>query len=60
MRLHIGEKIEFVVTGNGDVLLRPVTKTVDEVFGRLHKPGRTPCSLAEINEGIRRKIRADM
>lgn len=58
MKLSVGGKVEFFVTGDGDVLLRPVTKTVDDVFGRLHKPGQSARSLAEMDEGIRRKVRS--
>ena len=34
LRLHTGDKLEFIVTEEGDTLLRPVTKKVDDVFGR--------------------------
>lgn len=60
LKLSVGQKVEFLVTGNEEVLLRPVTKTVDDVFGRLHKPGRPTHSLRDMDEGIRRKIRSDM
>jgi AbrB family looped-hinge helix DNA binding protein len=59
MKLSVGGKVEFFVTGNGDVLLRPVTKAVDDVFGRLYKPGQSARSIAEMDEGIRRKLLAD-
>ncbi|MCX5973304.1 MAG: AbrB/MazE/SpoVT family DNA-binding domain-containing protein [Coprothermobacterota bacterium] len=59
MKLSVGGKVEFFVTGNGDVLLRPVTKAVDDVFGRLYKPGQSARSIAEMDEGIRRKVLAD-
>lgn len=59
MKLSVGGKVEFFVLGNGDILLRPVTKTVDDVFGRLYKPGQSARSIAEMDEGIRRKLLAD-
>jgi antitoxin PrlF len=59
MKLSVGEKVEFLVIGNGDVLLRPVTKAVDDVFGRLCKPGQSARSIAEMDQGIRRKMLAD-
>ncbi|MEI6310593.1 MAG: AbrB/MazE/SpoVT family DNA-binding domain-containing protein [bacterium] len=59
MKLSVGEKVEFLVIGNGDVLLRPVTKAVDDVFGRLHKSGQSAQSIAAMDEGIRRKMLAD-
>lgn len=36
--LETGDHIEFVLTENKEVLLRPVNKKVDEVFGCLAKP----------------------
>lgn len=57
LRLHAGDKLEFIITQNGDTLLRPVTKKVDDIFGRLHKPGRKPVSVEEMDLAIRRRIR---
>lgn len=59
LHLHAGEKIEFVITENNEMLLRPVTKKVDDVFGRLHKPGRKPVSIEEMDAGIRQKMQAN-
>ncbi|MEI6530742.1 MAG: AbrB/MazE/SpoVT family DNA-binding domain-containing protein [bacterium] len=56
MKLSAGDKVEFLVTGNGDVLLQPVTKAVDDVFGKLHKPGQSARSIAEMDQGIRKRI----
>ena len=56
--LHSGDKLEFVITETGEALLRPVTKKVDEVFGRLHKPGRKPVSVEEMDAAIKQKMRA--
>lgn len=35
--LHTGDKIEFVITEKNEVLLKPITKKVDEVFCVLYK-----------------------
>jgi antitoxin PrlF len=59
LRLDAGKKVEFLVLQDGDVLLHPVTKTVDDVFGRLHKPGRPSVSVTKMDEGIRTKVRAN-
>ena len=55
--LHTGDKIEFVITDNNEVILRPITKKVDDVFGLLHKPGRKPISIEEMDAAVKRKIR---
>ena len=56
LRLHTGDKVEFVITEGEEALIRPITKTVDDVFGRLHRPGREPVSIEKMNVGIRRKM----
>lgn len=57
LRLHTGDRLEFVVMQNGDVFIRPVTKKVDDVFGKLHKPGREPVSIEDMDSAIRHRIR---
>ncbi len=57
LMLHNGDKVDFVVTDQGEVLLRPVTKRVDEIFGCLHRPGRKALSPAEMDATIRERMR---
>jgi antitoxin PrlF len=59
LMLDTGDKIEFIFTNNREALIRPVSKTVDDLFGRLHKKGRKAVSPEEMNDAIARKIRAD-
>ncbi len=58
LHLHAGDKVEFVITETKEALLRPVTKKVDDVFGRLYKPGRKPISIEKMDAGIKKKMRA--
>ncbi|MBW1837045.1 MAG: AbrB/MazE/SpoVT family DNA-binding domain-containing protein [Deltaproteobacteria bacterium] len=58
LRLHAGDKVEFVITENREALLRPITKKVDDVFGKLYKPGRKSISIEKMNAGIRKKMQA--
>ena len=58
LHLHAGDKIEFVITENKEAFFRPVTRKVDDVFGRLYKPGRKPVSIDKMDAGIRQKMRA--
>ena len=60
LQLQVGDKVEFTITSSNEALIRPVTKRVDEVFGRLHKPGRKPVSIEEMDEGIKQKMRANL
>ena len=57
LHLHAGDKVDFLVTGNGEVLLKPVTKRVDDVFGRLHKSGGKPISIEQMDTLVRDRIR---
>ena len=59
LRLHSGDKVEFVITENREALLRPITKKAADVYGRLHKPGRKPISIEKMDSGIRQKMQAD-
>jgi len=59
LKLYAGDKIEFVITEEGQALLRPVTKKVDDVFGRLYKPGRKPISIDKMNAVVRQKMKAN-
>ncbi len=58
LRLQAGDKLEFLFNPNGDVLIRPVAKTIDDVFGRLHKPGRKPVSVEEMDSAIKKRMMA--
>ena len=55
--LHSGDKLEFVLVESGKAYIRPITKKVDDVFGRLYKPGRKPVSVENMDEKIRQKMR---
>jgi antitoxin PrlF len=50
-------KIEFVITEKNEVLLRPITKKVDDVFGLLHQAGKKPASIEDMDAAIKQKIR---
>jgi antitoxin PrlF len=57
LKLQAGEKIEFVVTQNREALIRPISKKVDDIFGKLHKPDRKAVSIEEMDAAIRGKIK---
>lgn len=56
LMLHTGDKLDFSLTESGDVLLKPVTRHVDEVFGRLGKSGQAPLTPAEMDAAIQRRM----
>ena len=55
--IHSGDKLEFVVIENGKAYIKPVTKKVDDVFGRLYNPDRKPVSVDEMDKKIKQKMR---
>ena len=57
LKLHTGDKIEIIVTENREAIIRPVSKKVDDIFCKLHKPGRKSVSLEEMSEAIRNKMK---
>lgn len=44
-------------TSKGEVLLRPLSRRVDDVFGRLHQPGREAISPAQMDAAVKKKLR---
>lgn len=50
--LAAGDKLDFVVEADGRVVLRPATLDVRALKGLLHKKGRTPVSLEEMDQAI--------
>ena len=58
LRLQTGVKLEFILSPNGDALIRPVTKKVDDVYGMLRKPGRKSVSVEEMDSAIARRTKA--
>lgn len=56
LALHAGDKIEFVLTENNEVILKPVTKRIDDVFGRLFKENRPAVDIAEMDVLIKSTI----
>lgn len=54
--LHTGDKVDFTLTENGQVLLRPLTRRVADLFGRLQKPGQKVLSPAAMDAAIRKRV----
>ncbi len=57
LKLHSGDKIEISATENGEAIIKPISKKVDDIFCKLHKPGKKPVILKDINTAIRNRIR---
>ncbi|MDX8379878.1 MAG: AbrB/MazE/SpoVT family DNA-binding domain-containing protein [Gallionella sp.] len=57
LHLHAGDKIDFSLLDDQEVLLRPITKSADEVFACLHtaSEGRK-ASVQEMDVVLRKKM----
>ncbi len=55
--LHSGDKLEFFCEQGGRIVVTPIKKNVDDLFGKLFKAERTALSTEEINEALRQKFK---
>ena len=53
LKLQPGDSLDFVV------LIRPATEDIRRLKGLLHRPGRLPVSVEEMNQAIRKRGRKD-
>jgi AbrB family looped-hinge helix DNA binding protein len=53
--LRPGDKLDFVVQDDGDVLIRPATEDVRRLKGLLRRPGRKPVSVEAMKRAIRKR-----
>jgi AbrB family looped-hinge helix DNA binding protein len=56
LKLHTGDKIEITLQEGGIAIIRPIANKVDDVFGKLHKPGRKTKSIEDMNDAIKNKL----
>ena len=57
LKLNTGDKIEIIVTEKREAIIRPISKKVDDIFCKLHKPGRKAVSLEAMDDAIRNRMR---
>ena len=57
LKLHAGDKIEIIVTEKREAIIRPISKKVDDVFCKLHKPGRKAVTLEAIDDAVRNRMK---
>ena len=55
--LQSGDKLEFSCEKGGRIVVTPIKKNVDDLFGKLLKPERKALSIEEINEALRNKFK---
>ena len=57
LKLHTGDIIEIIVTGRKEATIRPISKKVDDIFCKLHKPGRKTATLEALDDAIRNRMK---
>ena len=57
LKLHTGDKIEIIVSGEREAVIRPVSKKVDDVFYKLYKAGRKAVSIEAIDEAVSNRMK---
>ncbi len=58
LQLHAGDKIAFTLNPNGETILKPLSKSVDQVYGRFHKADRRAVTVAGMNEAMAKRMRS--
>jgi AbrB family looped-hinge helix DNA binding protein len=50
--LNSGDQLDFSITPQGELLVKPMTRSVSDVVGRLHRPKQAPVSIEAMNQAI--------
>ena len=58
LRLHAGDRLDFVLQEEGKVILRKASIPIQELEGILHRADRKPVSLEDMKETVRRRFGA--
>lgn len=57
LKLRPGDRIDFVVQEDGEVVLKPATLDVRELEGILHRPGMKTVSVAGMTRAIKKRFK---
>ena len=58
LRLHSGDKVGFVLNRDDEMTLRPMTKSVDQVFGKLYRKDQKAKTIGEMKESIKARMKS--
>ena len=54
LKLRTGDRLNFVLSSKGEVLLKPAKIHVRELYGLLQRKGRRPVSIEDMDAGVLR------
>ncbi len=57
LKLHAGDRIDFLIDDSGEVIVRPATSDVTELEGILHRPGMKAVSIEEMSWAIKSRYK---
>ncbi len=57
LHLRSGDRVAFFLHGDGEAMFKPLTKSVDEVYGRLHRAGQTARSIEDMDEAVAKHVK---
>ncbi len=57
LHLRAGDRVQFVVHDDAEATMKPLTKSVDEVFGKLQRAGQAPKSVEEMQAAVAERMR---
>ena len=55
LHLNPGDRVDFILDGEGKVVLRPATLDVRDLEGILHRPGMKPVSVERMRQIVARR-----
>ena len=55
LKLEPGDRLDFIIQEDGDILIRPISEDVYNLKGLLHRPGRPAVSVEKMNQVIRER-----
>jgi antitoxin PrlF len=58
LHLHSGDRVAFVLRGDSEATLKPITKSVDQVFGKLHSPSQRARTVGEMKRVVAERLRS--
>ena len=58
LKLHTGDRIEITLTAKREAIIKPISKKVDDIFCKLHKPNRKPVPLEDIDKSIKKRMKS--
>ncbi len=53
LKLHAGDRLDFIIEDSGKVIMQPATLDVKELEGILHRPGIKKISVEEMSQAIK-------